>query len=377
MYIHINLYKFRISLQRSSIIRFLILLIILSILFILYNGFKPTIRDKFFKYEYNNPYKDPELLKNSRTIRVNACIVVLARNEELYQLKSSMRQFEDRWNKKYNYPYVFLNDVEFTDKFKEQTSSFTQSETKYAVIPKEMWSYPSWINQTKAAEHRKKAVEDQIIYGGSESYRHMCRFNSGFFFRHPALLEYDYYWRLEPSVDFMCDIDYDPFLFMKKNDLYYGFTITLYEFENTIPTLWNTTKNFMKEYPHYINDDNALKWITKDDEHYNLCHFWSNFEIANLNFWRSEPYIKYFEYLDKEGGFFYERWGDAPVHSIGLALFTNKSKIHFFNDIAYSHPPYQHCPINKDFHESGRCHCDPGKTFDLDWYSCTEKWWAL
>jgi hypothetical protein len=131
MYIHIKLYKFRISLSRSSIIRFLILSVILLSLFILYNiRFKPTIRDKFFKYEYNNPYKDPELLKNS-TNRVNACIVVLARNAELYQLKSSMRQFEERWNKKYNYPYVFLNDVEFTNEFINQTSSFTQSETKY------------------------------------------------------------------------------------------------------------------------------------------------------------------------------------------------------------------------------------------------------
>ncbi len=233
-----------------------------------------------------------------------------------------------------------------------------------AVIPKEMWSYPSWINQTLAAERRKKAVEKQMIYGGSESYRHMCRFNSGFFFRHPALLEYDYYWRLEPSVEFMCDVDYDPFLFMKEKDLYYGFTLTLYEFEITIPTLWNTVKNFMATYPEYVNKKNALKWVLKGDgENYNLCHFWSNFEIGNLNFWRSEAYIKYFEYLDKEGGFFYERWGDAPVHSLGLLLFTDKSKIHFFNDIAYKHAPYQHCPIDREFHESGRCHCNPNDNF--------------
>ncbi|CAG8569657.1 14672_t:CDS:2, partial [Funneliformis mosseae] len=341
--------------------------------------FNSTTRDEFFRQKYKDPYKeliDPPVIKNYS--RVNACIVILARNQELHQLRSSMRQFEDRWNKKYNYPYVFLNDVEFSEEFKKYTSAMTQSKTKYALIPKEMWSYPSWIDQNLAAERRKKAVEDKMIYGGSESYRHMCRFNSGFFFRHPALLEYDYYWRLEPSVEYMCDIDYDPFSFMKRNDLYYGFTISLYEFENTIPTLWNTTKNFMKEYPKYVKENNALEWILKDDgENYNLCHFWSNFEIGNLNFWRSEAYIKYFEYLDKEGGFFYERWGDAPVHSLGLSLFTDKSKIHFFNDISYLHPPYQHCPINKEFHESGRCHCNPDKNFDTDWYSCTEKWWTL
>ena len=104
--------------------------------FLLYHfQFNLTARDKFFKYEYQNPYKDPKLLLNPHITksysRVNACIVVLARNDELHQLRFSMRQFEDRWNKKYNYPYVFLNDEEFTEEFKKYTSAMTQSKTKY------------------------------------------------------------------------------------------------------------------------------------------------------------------------------------------------------------------------------------------------------
>jgi len=47
--------------------------------------------------------------------------------------------------------------------------------------------------------------------------------------------------------------------------------------------------------------------------------------------------MAYFEHLDKAGGFFYERWGDAPVHSIAASLFLPRSQIHFFNDIAYVH----------------------------------------
>lgn len=33
---------------------------------------------------------------------------------------------------------------------------------------------------------------------------------------------------------------------------------------------------------------------------------WSNFEIADMDFWRGEAYTKYFEYLDSTGGFYYE-----------------------------------------------------------------------
>lgn len=54
---------------------------------------------------------------------------------------------------------------------------------------------------------------------------------------------------------------------------------------------------------------------------------WSNFEIGDLDLWRGEGYSKFFEYLDSKGGFYYERWGDAPVHSIGAALFAKKDQI--------------------------------------------------
>ncbi|RGB39714.1 Glycosyltransferase Family 15 protein [Rhizophagus diaphanus] len=323
-------------------------------------------RQIFFENEYVNPTKDRTLFYDfnyENKTRENGAIVVLVRNEELSSLMSSMRQFEDRFNKKFQYPYVFLNDKEFTKEFIESTKAMTNAETKYGLIPVEMWSYPSWINQTEALYARKKMEEDKVIYGGSESYRHMCRFNSGFFFRHPLIEQYDYYWRLEPGVEFMCDIDYDVFKFIKKNNITYGFTIALMEVKETIPTLWDTVKEFTKEYPEYMNKNSAMKFISNTGKNYNMCHFWSNFEIGDLNFWRSEKYIKFFEYLDKAGGFFYERWGDAPVHTIALALFLEKNQIHFFNDISYRHDPFEHCPIEKDVHEGGKCHCNPEKTF--------------
>lgn len=37
------------------------------------------------------------------------------------------------------------------------------------------------------------------------------------------------------------------------------------------------------------------------------CHFWSNFEIGRLSFFRSAPYLQLFDHLDRAGGFFYER----------------------------------------------------------------------
>lgn len=51
--------------------------------------------------------------------RANATFIILARNSELKGVVESIQSIEDRFNRRYNYPYVFLNDEEFTDEFKE------------------------------------------------------------------------------------------------------------------------------------------------------------------------------------------------------------------------------------------------------------------
>ncbi|KAJ1718125.1 alpha-1,2-mannosyltransferase ktr1, partial [Coemansia biformis] len=94
---------------------------------------------------------------------------------------------------------------------------------------------------------------------------------------------------------------------------------------------------------------------------YNGCHFWSNFEIVDLSFYRSSAYQQYFDHLDRAGGFFYERWGDAPVHSTAAALFLNASQIHYFDDIGYFHPSVLSCP--RGARTRGSCVCDETKSF--------------
>lgn len=52
-----------------------------------------------------------------------------------------------------------------------------------------------------------------------------------------------------------------------------GFTITLLEFEKTIPTLWPTVKEFIEENPQYVAPDNAMRYLSEDGgDTYNLCH---------------------------------------------------------------------------------------------------------
>ncbi|EFR00174.1 alpha-1,2 mannosyltransferase KTR1 [Nannizzia gypsea CBS 118893] len=338
----------------------------------------PTEEEKPPKQDASNPVTPPTPPAGNAPgpgyEKVNATFVTLARNSDLWEIAKSIRQVEDRFNKDYHYDWVFLNDAEFSDEFKKFTTRLVSGKTHYGLIPKEHWSYPSWIDQNKAAEVRKTMKQKEIIYGDSESYRHMCRYESGFFFRHELMMQYDYYWRVEPSIEYFCDIHIDPFKFMKDNNKKYSFVISLPEYPGTIETLWQSTKKFIAQYPEHIAKNNNLEFISADGgKTYNNCHFWSNFEVGDLNFFRSQKYLDFFNLLDQDGGFFYERWGDAPVHSIAVSLMLNKDEIHFFNDIAYRHVPFVHCPTGEQTRLDLKCHCNPGDNFTWKSYSCTSR----
>jgi mannosyltransferase len=210
----------------------------------------------------------------------------------------------------------------------------------YAVelIPKEHWDVPSWIDDELFNESSEILKENDIQYANLKSYHQMCRWNSGLFYKHPALKDTQFYWRVEPKVHFFCDVDYDVFRYMADHNKTYGFTINLYDAPASIPTLWPETVKFLAAHPEYLHENNAMPWLVDQDRRpdhnikangYSTCHFWSNFEIADMSFWRSQAYEDYFNHLDRAGGFFYERWGDAPVHSIALGLFEDASKVHW------------------------------------------------
>lgn len=202
-------------------------------------------------------------------------------------------------------------------------------------------------------------------------------------------------------MDFYCRVDEDPFTVMRLGGKKYGWNIMGVEFMATIPTLFETTMDFLKtwqnKYPPpsplksslvhlstfssssstsspsdsldrlsgkftpepyftasttlpnflfprhmrpFLSNLQFLSTTTSLPNHpypdsstppsYNGMHFWSNFEIADLDWFRGEEYSAYFSFLDETGGFFYERWGDAPIHSLAVAMFLDESEVHHF-----------------------------------------------
>ncbi|KAL0576944.1 hypothetical protein V5O48_005051 [Marasmius crinis-equi] len=139
-----------------------------------------------------DPQVAPQADKDSHIPRpvgegtANATLVFLARNSDLDDVLSSMDQMETRFNKRFGYPWVFLNEVEFDEEFKRRVTEATSAPVSFGLIPHDHWFQPDWIDEDRAREGREKMQAKKIIYA--------------------------------------------------------GFTITFTEWEPTIPTLWATVK---------------------------------------------------------------------------------------------------------------------------------------
>ena len=63
-------------------------------------------------------YYAPHDLATNATRRANATLLMLARNSDVDGAVRSVRELEDKFNRRYNYPWVFLNEQEFSADFK-------------------------------------------------------------------------------------------------------------------------------------------------------------------------------------------------------------------------------------------------------------------
>lgn len=351
---------------------------------------------KLSSFTFNDhALKDSKYIRDNTNIqpiqRENGTLLMLVRNWELSGALASMRSLEDRFNKKYHYDWIFMNDIPFTEEFIEATTAMASGNAYHILIPENDWNCPDHIDTELLDKRINTMANTGVLYGKFKSYRNMCHFNSGYFFKQDILQNYDYYFRVEPEVEYFCDFPYDPFQIMRTQNRKYGFVISIREYEQTIPTLWESVQEYIDIDDGNIIDmsSNAYDFITGDDivgndraiyvtsNDYNMCHFWTNFEVGDLNFFRSDAYLQFFQHLDSKGGFYYERWGDAPVHSIAASLLLDRDEIIHFDEIGYYHAPYFTCPTSYNMILSQRCLCDPAseQNISLQTLSCLRRWW--
>ncbi|KAK3393938.1 glycosyltransferase family 15 protein [Podospora didyma] len=298
--------------------------------------------------------------------RENATFVMLARNSDIETARQTIENIERQFNQWFHYPVLFINDVEWDPDFIRVLNTSTSGRATFHVVPEADWTYPEWVDSAAARQSMARQGMRGVYNGAKEAYHKMCRFYSGSFYKLEPLKQYKWYWRLEPDVRFTCAVTYDPFVEMARHGKAYGFTIALWEEPNTCPSLFRAVDDFRVQKQLPATDmwkamfvPSWLPWplrrlramfhaehVSSSGDRWNLCHYWSNFEIADLDFFRGNLYQELYQHLDRQGGFWFERFGDAPVHSLAVHLLLKPEEVHHFSDIGYHHEPFFQCPGN-------------------------------
>lgn len=157
-------------------------------------------------------------------------------------------------------------------------------------------------------------------------YHHMCRFHAKSVYEQPILGRLQYVWRLDDHSFITRQISYDIFREMRDRRIQYGFKNVVRDGQRCVIGLWPAVNNYMRQRSIIPK----FKW-----PRYRI--FYNNFEISDLDVWRSPQYRDYIDFIDRLGGIYYHRWGDAPIKTIAVTLFLFKNYTHHFKDIGYIH----------------------------------------
>ncbi|TFK35773.1 nucleotide-diphospho-sugar transferase [Crucibulum laeve] len=298
----------------------------------------------------------------TRIRRPNGVIFILLAPSRITQALVALQNVEDRFNRRLKYPIVLFtaeDETEFiTEEVKSKVNWITEGRASFATTTKESWEVPPWMDQDRV----RNSME---TIGFSFGYRAMCRYYSGFFWTHPALASYDWLWRLDTDIQFHCDVPYDPIERLIEKHAVYGFVQVNYDATWVQPSLASNVSQFLYENQHIIPPDANQRFVWKGDdgaakamagaatsEDWTGACMYNNFEISHRSVWESNIYTKFFEHLDKAGGFFYERWGDSPIHSYGLAMSLRQDQVVQFKDLGYQHQAWAYECADLD-----RCAC--------------------
>ena len=169
----------------------------------------------------------------------------------------------------------------------------------------------------------------------AQGYRHMCHFFANDIFHRPELDGYQYYLRLDTDSRILSRVKYDLFTLMKDKDKRYGFITDRFNDQPCFAVgLWARFAEFVTNHPEHLT---YKKLYTEIPE---LKIYYTNFEICDIAWFRSEPWVSFFKWIDEAQGIYIHRWGDHTIRYAGVNLYMDPRQIarlpvHYFHQFEF------------------------------------------
>lgn len=243
-----------------------------------------------------------------------AFVYYLIQPDRIYKLSESLRSMETHFNDVYHYPVIIFHENISAISLNLIRSS-SKSDIYFQTVRFEI---PDFLPRNLTQRSGNSRI----------GYRHMCRFHAKLIYEEPIIHGFDYAWRLDDDSKILRPIKYDIFEYMRKRHLKYGYVHAVLDDLFFTVNLWESARDYINNVsitPYFFNN-----W-PKNQVYYN------NFEVSRLSLWLSDDYQKFFDYIDRLGGIYYYRWGDAPIKTIAVSIFVQQNETFHFKDIGYQH----------------------------------------
>lgn len=272
-------------------------------------------------------------------------IFILTQNtaERKQYLKTSLYFLFKNFNKKYNYPVIILHEGDYDEVSKEEIVKSIRANHRefiqFKEIDKADFDIPSHIDKEKV----EKSISYQPVpYWRNLKYRTMCYFWVKNFFKYTE--GYDYVMRIDDDSIIEEPLKDNLFEIMQSKDLVYMSNIVHIDcgicnfgmkemFEEIFPSMKDKINsglfvkgNFGSDNPcfeKFKNVYNLLNHEKKDVNSFELdmpLMYYNNFFITSTKFWKQEIVQNAIQKIDVNGGIFYYRYGDAPIHTLLVTL---------------------------------------------------------
>ena len=177
-------------------------------------------------------------------------------------------------------------------------------------------------------------------------YRLMCRFWAGIVWELPSLDKYEYYWRLDTDSILPLPLHVDPFRILTQRHCEYAYNRLKGENPYVVTELYSTFLRWASSEPNLTPEALRKARMFLEDAHgkYVAPMYYNNFELGTMRHKRHALYRNLFRYLDEQPphGILRYRWGDAPIHTLAVAVLLPKSAV---CNISKAEVPYRHAAL--------------------------------
>eukprot|EP00605_Chrysophyceae_sp_TOSAG23-4_P002238 GSChrysophyteH1.ASY1.ANO1.2482.1 assembled CDS len=285
-----------------------------------------------------------------------AVIYILSHRKRLAQLCTALKLLYINFCVSYpRYPVIIFHD-DFTDEdeiFVKNAVNSVRARRQPMMdlrIIRIKLDYPIKMSESRKTE--LKVLPKDHKCAATIGYRHMCHFHS---FEAVEILRrqgfsHDYIMRLDDDSQITAPIGYDIFQMMHANGKKYGFAKIMSDDPLCVEGLWQEAEKFIEaaqtmRLPLLSKQQAAaLRNTSTIESFYALMPspfiFYNNFEIVHKSVWEHPLWLAWSDHIKASEGVYSKRWGDAPIHTIGVSMILAKKQIHRFKDLPYRHLPF-------------------------------------